>query len=320
LTEKPLQPEIIDAESEPVPPQPRKTRRLLPVVLVFVVVLVAGGGALWPRLQPLLQRAPAAPVVAYAEAQEVVALNQRVDDLTRRLSVFAEARPDPADRLARIEVRLAELNRALEQRNRDDPTLTARLAALERSLAELVEARARAAAEGRATAFVLAIGQLREAALSGRPYRPALGALGQLAPDVQIAPVLVLGADQGLPTRATLTATFTALPDRLARPVSDGTSWWSDVRAWAGGLVKVRRTGDVAGTDAEAVGARAEAAVQRGDLAAAIAALKTLPPDQAALAADWVAAAELRLAAETALDDLQRIAIDRLGRDGAAAP
>lgn len=316
MNDKPLQPEIIDAEAEPAPP-PRRPLRILPLVaLVAVVVIAAGAVALWPRLQPLLQRETPRPAIAYAEAQEVTALNQRVDDLTRRLNILAESRPDPADRFARVEAQLADLARALEQRNRDDPTLTSRLAALERSLAELVEARARAAAEGRAAALVLAIGQLREAALSGRPYRQALGAIGQLAPDVQIPPVLLRGADQGLPTRAMLAATFTALPDRLARPVSDGLSWWSDLRAWAGGLVKVRRTGDVAGSDAEAVGARAEAAVQRGDLVAAIAALKTLPPEQAALAADWIAAAELRLAAEGALDELQRLAIDRLGRDG----
>lgn len=313
----PLQPEIIDAEAEAVPPPRKRSRTWLLVALVLVVVLIAGAAALWPRLQPLLQRPAPAPTVAYAEAAEVAALNRRVDDLTRRLTVFAEARPDPADRFARVETQLADLNRALQQRNREDPTLTTRLAALERSLADLVEARARAAAEGRAAALVLAVGQLREAALSGRPYRQALGAIDGLAPDLNIPPVLVRGADQGLPTRATLAATFATLPDRLARPVSDGLSWWSDLRAWAGGLVKIRRTGNVAGPDAEAVGARAEAAMQRGDLAAAIAALKTLPADQVSAAADWIAAAELRLAAEAALDELQRAVIDRLGRDGA---
>ena len=61
------------------------------------------------------------------------------------------------------------------------------------------------------------------------------------------------------------------------------------------------------GTDPDAVLSRAEAAVNTGDLPAALSELAALPPEAVAAAALWRGQAELRLAAEAAVADLARV-------------
>ena len=61
------------------------------------------------------------------------------------------------------------------------------------------------------------------------------------------------------------------------------------------------------GTGPDAVLSRAEAAVNTGDIATALAELAALPPEAVTAAASWRAQAELRLAAEAAVADLARV-------------
>jgi hypothetical protein len=71
-------------------------------------------------------------------------------------------------------------------------------------------------------------------------------------------------------------------------------------------LVTVRPVGaDVEGDSAAARVARAEAALDRGDVGAAVAELEALDGPAAAAAAPWLAEVRPRLAAETALHRLQ---------------
>jgi hypothetical protein len=73
----------------------------------------------------------------------------------------------------------------------------------------------------------------------------------------------------------------------------------------------VRSVAPREGNDPDAVLSRAEAAVNAGDLSAALNELDTLPEEAQAVMADWRAAADARVSARTAADALaQRLTAD----------
>jgi uroporphyrinogen-III synthase len=80
-------------------------------------------------------------------------------------------------------------------------------------------------------------------------------------------------------------------------------------------LVTVRPVGDdVRGDTAEARVARAEAALDKGDLAAAVAELDQLEGRPAEAAADWLSRAKARLGADQAVAGLRAQATDLLSQ------
>jgi hypothetical protein len=166
------------------------------------------------------------------------------------------------------------------------------------------------------TAFILAVSQLRDAVDGGRAYAteldavravtqgntyPGLGAaLDGLAPAAGsgIADMSKLQASFGDAARAALKAARSAGDDWVARTVDRLSS-----------VISIRRTGDVAGDEPDAVLARAEVHLTKGDIAAALAELDALPDTAAAAMASWRKLAQDHVAAKTALRDLQTVAI-----------
>jgi len=73
-------------------------------------------------------------------------------------------------------------------------------------------------------------------------------------------------------------------------------------------LVTIRRTGDITGSSAEAIVARAEGLLQNGDLDGAVAEVGNLA-GQSVEVDGWLARARLRLNAEQALDDLSAVVL-----------
>jgi hypothetical protein len=112
--------------------------------------------------------------------------------------------------------------------------------------------------------------------------------------------------------------------------------WREQTLARLRGLVTIRRVdgsshtgsgggstgGSTGGSNGGADGAVgvAEAALVRGDLAGAVAALELLTGTDAEAARPWLIMARARLAAETALDHVQELLTERLGSSPAAAP
>ena len=103
---------------------------------------------------------------------------------------------------------------------------------------------------------------------------------------------------------------------------ADKSDWREQALARLRGLVTIRRidslsrTGSAGGSNG-AVGA-AQAALARGDLAGAVAALEQLTGADAEAARPWLLMARERLAAETALDHVQELLTERLGSPPAA--
>jgi hypothetical protein len=79
-------------------------------------------------------------------------------------------------------------------------------------------------------------------------------------------------------------------------------------------VVSVRRVGDVPGDAVDAKIARAEVALNQGNLAKAVELMKSLPPNVVNAVSPWLARAEAHVAAEQAVDRLSAYAVQLLGQ------
>jgi uroporphyrinogen-III synthase len=78
-------------------------------------------------------------------------------------------------------------------------------------------------------------------------------------------------------------------------------------------IISLRRVGDIEGDTAEAKLARAEAALDAGNIAKAVELVKSLPPQTARATSGWLMKAETHLAAQRAVDRLAAQAVSLLG-------
>lgn len=193
--------------------------------------------------------------------------------------------------------------------------------ALEQRLAQ-VEAEARM--RGQAAAGALAVADLTQAAERSTPFDAQVGAYAGMLPDAAEAEILRRLAAVGAPTRAELTAGFADAAARAAaaqRQAEAGEGLMARVRRLLASVVSVRRVDRFTGPGTDAVLARAERAVGRGDLAGAVRELAALPPAARAAAGPWRDGAGRRIAIETSLASLRGAALAGLRRsDGPAAP
>lgn len=254
------------------------------------------------------------------------------EEAAPRAGLAATPRPGPADweaGLAQVDRRLSEIEgrigatrtpeelaalRAELSASRDAvAALSVRLADLETDLQ-----RERARSAGHLELF-LAVQQLREAMRVGAPFAAEYSLMAAAAKGDKEVLALIepLDADAqgGIATLALLQGRFAAVANRIvsASLAPEGAGWVDQTLEKLSAIVSVRRTGaELEGDTAEAVAARAEAKLDAGDLAGAVAELEGLSGKPAAAAAPWLAEARKRLAADAALDALDRLLVGRL--------
>jgi hypothetical protein len=177
-------------------------------------------------------------------------------------------------------------------------------------------------AERTDAALAMVLLQIREAVDQARPFPAEYGVLKALARDpglVASAEPLAEAAQSGVPSRAALTKRLSELAGQVAAateppPVSD---WGAQALARLRALVMIRRIDGASQTGPEAAVSGAQAALARGDLAGAVAALDPLTGANAEAARPWLRMARERLAVETALDRLQQLLGARIGSNRA---
>ncbi|MFQ6018607.1 MAG: COG4223 family protein [Kiloniellaceae bacterium] len=205
------------------------------------------------------------------------------------------------------------------------------LADLEGRVAALAETSrlehsARSAAAGD-TALVFAVLQLRDALRGSGPFAAEFEMLRRLAAAreagaagavAELVSPLAPHAARGVPTLATLKAGFPAAARAIVAQGQGGPEgdWIDGMLRRLSGLVTVRPLGPVEGLSPGAVAARAEAKLMAGDLAGALAELKSLSGRAAEAAAPWRARAEARLLAERVLTGLGQSIVQRLAPAG----
>ena len=272
------------------------------------------------RVGQLEQRPSAEPGTGgNGETADIAALTQRVDALEQRPAAaapdtgIADAQKALADRLAALEQKVsaadAEAQTVQELRGEID-SLKQQVASVNQAVTQ------RQDAATASQALVLAAGQLRAALSGGQPFQQDLQAVRALniADPAVTQPLDALApyAAKGIPTRAQLTDRFEPLASEIVRADirGEGNSWIDSAVGKLSTLVTVRREGGgVVGTTADAVVARAEAALNEGNLAKAVEELSTLQGPAAQTVGPWLADAKARLAADQAARQLNDSAI-----------
>ncbi len=273
----------------------------------------------------------AAPV----ETPDLAPLAARIEQIEQDLGTLRRAAasgPAPTPSPEALTARLAALEQAVAARPAAAPmpagpavdpeavaALQASMAALRRDeqarIQTLADETARLRTVGRGVSLVYALGRLRSALDRGGPYGPSLAVVDDhfkaigLADDPAIARALATlagHAESGLRAQAQLSAAFApvalAVVKAAAIPPEAGTM--DRLLAEAGNLVTIRPVGNVAGDDAAARVARAEAALGANNLGMAVHELEGLDGAALAAAGPWMAEAKARLGALTAADML----------------
>ncbi len=259
-------------------------------------------------------------------------LNGRLDDLEKRVRAAATTAAQ-ADHPAVNEGALADLRAkidALEKRPAGDPDMDKEVASLKKEVDALRDSNQQVAASeqktiaaARASAIVGIAARLSAAVEQGLPFAGDLALLPPLvqasgkADDAKLTEAIATlqpMAAAGVAGRATLVSQFPAMAKAaLAEDVADD-SFGQRVLGKIKSIVSLRRVGDdVQGDTAEARLARAEAALNAGDIAKAVELVKSLPPQSARATAPWLAKAEAHLAAQRAVDQLSAEAVSLLG-------
>jgi len=259
-----------------------------------------------------------------ARAQSVNELANRVTVAEAQLAVIA-ANADGTVEDADLAALATELDAARsdlkQQMQQATQPLTAELAALSSAVDSLSERVEQAVTQdaGATGALLLAVGQLRAAALGPGPFAgeaEAVRALTRGEPRfADPLAAMMPWANQGVATVEMLQVGFqdTALAILRAGDLPEDAGWLETAYAEVKGLVSVRRVGeDVEGDDPQALLARAEAKLLRGDVAGAAALVEAIDMADKA-AGDWLDAARGRGAVSAALDEISSVAFIRAG-------
>lgn len=239
---------------------------------------------------------------------------------------------DADKEIAALRLEIATLRsaqQALDQAMSGQKDETTRQREQAKALAEAIDkARTEASAVGagekkalsaaRASAVVGVAARLSSAIESGLPFVQELGLLAPLSQGDaklgEITAALQPYAQAGVASRATLAAGFPAVAKAaLADDLADD-SFGERVLGKIKSIVSLRRVGaDVPGDAVDAKLARAEAALEGGDVAKAVDLVKSLPPQTAKATSAWLARAEAHLAAKRSVDQLATYAVTLLG-------
>jgi len=262
------------------------------------------------QTQPAQPQQPAAPPAAGPAPEAVAALETRiaalesaqaaVKTLSETVATLSSGNQANASTLATLQQQVDTVKAAVERLRSNDSG---------------------------AQALSLAAGQLRSAIDTGAPLAETLTLLRGLAqsdPTMANAVAALEPAAKGVPSRAALATGFAQAAEAARKADKPQSGDWIDRSlSVVEDLVSVRPApGEVEGDGTGAVLARAEGRLQRGDLAGAVEAVKGLSGPAASAMAAWRTQTESRLAAETALQGLSTLAVQRLaaGSDAAANP
>lgn len=240
------------------------------------------------------------------------ATTQSLEALTERVGRLESAPPAsggeaiPAPALADLGSRVETDRAALETLRGRVDTLASEVAALEAKLDGMAKTPA-AVTDGERAARAIAIGSLRQASARGGPFAADLAVIGALGIGAADLAALAPLAEKGAPSRAELIGGFPALADAVlaaGQPAGEGAGIFDRVLSYGRGLVKVRPTGPISGSDPVAVVSRMQAAVEDGDLAKALSEREGLPEAGKAASEAWATGVSDRLAIDRLVDDI----------------
>ncbi|MES1991552.1 MAG: mitofilin family membrane protein [Pseudomonadota bacterium] len=238
-----------------------------------------------------LEEAAAMPARLDAAEAAVAAAKAAADAQTERLATIEKNLP-PAD----IAAQITQLSAMVKALNTAVDSLAPKIAELDKRVAALEAKKDDPDAAARA-ALGLALSNLSRATSGSEPFARELDVVAAFLPNEPELGALKTVAEKGVPTAATLETEFPLVVQRVldAERAASGDGWWARFVSNFKKLVTLRRTGEIAGDDTDAVLARMEERVGRGDLSAAISEAAGLKGPAAAAAKPWVADATARV-------------------------
>jgi hypothetical protein len=162
---------------------------------------------------------------------------------------------------------------------------------------------------GAAAVRAMAVVSLRRAASGSQPFEDEVDGLAALGGAPDLVAKLRPYATTGVKSQSELAATFSATADAIitATTQSDSSAnFFTRVLNGLSHLVSVRPAGPVAGDDPPAVVSRMTAAVNKGDLAAALKERQSLPEGGQVASAAWAKDAEARVALDGLVETAAR--------------
>lgn len=249
---------------------------------------------------------PAGEAAASSQlAGDLAALSARVDALVAAPQAAGEAAKQNAAAISALEAGLAALRQASAQTQTDLSGVSAKVAALETDLSKGT------AIEAGQLRLPLIVSGFETAFATGSAYDGEVAAVRQALPSLAVPEPVLANAMTGLKRPDLIARDFNAvLPDILAgRPVGADASWQEATSDWFRGIIALRPTEAVDGDGPEAVVARLEGAIARGDFIAAKTELDALPVPMRAAAGAVGEEIGNQAAAQTFLAALRRAAL-----------
>lgn len=169
-----------------------------------------------------------------------------------------------------------------------------------------------------ASAVVASSGVLADAFVRGEALSVPLSILRNLGIAAEKLAPLAPFAEKGAPSAGVLLAELRAIkvPAPDGKPVGDAKSGdiLERIKAGALSLVEVRKSGDVTGTDDAAHAARAEQALQRGDIPAAVVLIGKLSAKPSEAYSGWRARADARIKGAESVEKLRNESLAALAK------
>ena len=280
-------------------------------------------------LANLAERSGPAPVVIQTPAGSVGELTPELERLRARLSALesaTKALPEAIGAVAarneaassKVEALLPRLDEMTQRVESYAPRLTSvteQMAGLSRTVSGV----ATRDELSRAAALLLSVNVLSEAFQRHETLGALLPTLRGLGVSDTLLSPLEPFAATAPPTPVSLQAELRRLaapPVATASPAGD---LFERLKQGAASLVDVRRTGEITGTDDAAHLARAEQALQRGDLAMALALTGRLTAERAPAFAEWRKRLQTRVSAQDSLGKIREESLARLSRAAGSA-
>ncbi len=262
-------------------------------------------------------RLAAADAQAKSLADQLAALNRRIDDVAAASQKAAKEAGDAAAaadaaKQAAQEAKSDAQKNGLQQSDIDP--LASRLTALESAVKTLSDnaAHPSAASADTAARLTVAAEALRAAVERGAPFQAELAAVQSLGADQSAVAPLVPFAASGVPSAVSLSRELAVLIPALQQTVlttPGETTLLGRLEANAQKLVRVTPVDAPAGTDPSTLIGRIALDAARADIEAALTDVAALPDAARPLTADWVAKAQAR---DTAVAASRQISADAL--------
>ncbi len=265
-----------------------------------------------------MDTAEAAKAAAAAPPEGLDALTARVGEVETQLTALKDASANAVDAatvttlqstVASIRTDLAAQQEAVSKKADEARAAEASAqaaqdaankaqAAAQKAQAETAAATAKAEADAKAASRASAVAQIDTALAAGQPYVGPVAVLKEAG--VSVPDSLSQSAAAGIATQADLVKSFDA-PARQAlqdaRRVRASGGFGERFGAFVKSQTSARSLSPQEGTSPDAVLSRAEAALKRGDLAAALDEIGALPPEAQSTMAEWVGRVQARIGA-----------------------